>query len=211
MLRLLSRVSAHPRFSSYREFATHGFHYLRDVMWDREFGGWFRMLDQSGNRLEESTKHGHGASYGIDAYVAYYEFTSDPEALELAQEGFQWLDKVGHDPMHGGYFALYQRDGTQINSPEQCPIPNLVRDCIGTPLGFKDANTNGDMLETLVDLSKVSPDPLVKERLLEMLHIVRDLMIVPPGAVHMYFQPDWTPVPDIVPLFLRHQYLEHPG
>ena len=197
MLRLLSRVSAHPRFGSYREFATHGFRYLRDVMWDQEYGGWFRMLDPSGRPLEAATKHGHGASYAIDAYVAYYALTSDPQALTLAHEGFQWLEKFGHDPEHGGYFALYQRDGTRINSRENCPIPGLVRDCIGTPLGLKDANTNGDMLETLVDLCGVAPDPLVKARLLEMLHVVRDRMIAPPGAVHMYFQPDWTPVPDI--------------
>ncbi|MBZ5653561.1 MAG: AGE family epimerase/isomerase [Acidobacteriia bacterium] len=197
MLRLLSRVSAHPRFGRYREFATHGFHYLRNVMWDREYGGWFRMLDPSGTPLEGATKHGHGASYGIAACVAYYELTSDPQALDLAKQAFQWMERFGHDPEYGGYFALYQRDGTHINSRERCPIPNLVRDCIGTPLGLKDANTNGDMLETIVDLCQVSSDRLVKERLLEMLHVVRDIMIVPPGAVHMYFQPDWTPVPDI--------------
>jgi mannobiose 2-epimerase len=197
MLRLLSRAAAHPRFGRYREFATHGFHYLRDVMWDREYGGWFRMLDPTGSPLEAATKHGHGASYGIAACVAYYELTSDPQALELALEAFQWMERFGHDPEYGGYFALYQRDGTQIHSREQCPIPNLVRDCIGTPLGLKDANTNGDMLETLADLHRVSPEPLIKERLLEMLHVVRDIMIVPPGAVHMYFQPNWTPVPDI--------------
>jgi cellobiose epimerase len=197
MLRLLSRVAANPRFGRCREFATHSFRYLRDVMWDKEYGGWFRILDPAGNPLEAGTKHGHGASYGIAGCVAYYELTSDPEALELALKAFDWLDKFGHDPDYGGYFALYQRDGTVINSRENCPIPNLVRDCIGTPLGFKDANTNGDMLETMADLCQVSQLPVVKERLLEMLHIVRDIMIVPPGAVHMYFQPDWTAVPDI--------------
>jgi len=197
MLRLISRAAAHPRFESYRQYATHGFQYLRDVMWDREFGGWFRMLDHTGKPLEAGTKHGHGASYGIAAYIAYFELTSDPQALTLAQEAFQWLEKAGHDSEYGGYYALYTREGMPILSREQCPIPNLVRDCIGTPLGFKDANTNGDMLETMVDLYRVSPDEKVKARLLEMLHIVRDIMVVPPGAVHMYFQPNWTPVPDI--------------
>lgn len=197
MLRLISRAAAHPRFESYRQYATHGFHYLRDVMWDREFGGWFRMLDRAGSPLEASTKHGHGASYGIAGYIAYYELTKDPQALTLAQDAFRWLEKAGHDSEYGGYYALYKREGVPILTREQCPIPNLVRDCIGTPLGFKDANTNGDMLETMVDLYRVSPDEEVKARLLEMLHIVRDIMVVPPGAVHMYFQPNWTPVPDI--------------
>ena len=79
-------------------------------MWDREFGGWYRMLDRAGSPLEAGTKHGHGASYGIAAYVAYYELTSDPQALTLAQEASQWLEKVGHEPEYGGYYALYTRE-----------------------------------------------------------------------------------------------------
>ena len=203
MLRLLSRVAGHPRFGHCREFATHAFHYLRDVMWDREYGGWFRMLDRTGTPLEAATKHAHGASYGIAGCAAYYELTGDPDARKLACQAFEWVEKFGHDREHGGYFALYQRDGTPIMSPEQCPIPNLTRDCIGTPPGYKDANTNGDMLETVVDLYHIAPqDILLQERLLEMLHVVRDRMIVAPGAVHMYFQPNWTPVPD----FARYSY-----
>ena len=202
MLRLLSRVAAQPGFESYREFAHRGFEYLAGPMWDTEYGGWYRMLDRGGTPQEACTKHGHGTSYGIAACAAYYELTSDPQALELAKKAFLWLDRVAHDSQLGGYFALYTREGQRILSQEQCPIPNLPRDCIGTPLGLKDANTNADMLETAVDLHRVWPDALVEERVLEMFHIVRDRMVVPPGAVHMYFQPDWTPVPD----FARYSY-----
>ena len=197
MLRLLARASAHPRFSWCTKYAEHAFHYLRDVMWDREYGGWYRLLERAGKPLEAETKHGHGASYGIAGCAAYYQLTGEPQALELAKDAFQWLEDAAHDPKYGGYFALYQRDGTQINSIKYSPIPGLNRDCIGTPPGLKDANTNADMLETLVDLYEVFPSKLIEERSVEMLHIVRDRMTVPPGAVHMYCQPDWTPVPDI--------------
>jgi cellobiose epimerase len=196
MARLTARVAAHPGLQAYRDFAALGFKYLRDVMWDREYGGWFRMLSRSGDPLEAGTKHGHGISYGIGACAAYYELTSDPASLDLAKKAFAWLEKVAHDDEHGGYFALYQRDGTRITSSEQYPIPNAGRDCIGTPFGLKDANTNADMFEAIADLYRVCPDPALRKRLLEMFDIVRDRMIVPPGAVHMYFQPDWTPVPD---------------
>jgi mannobiose 2-epimerase len=202
MLRLISRAAAQPGFESYREFATHGFEYLANAMWDHQYGGWYRMLDRAGAPQEASTKHGHGTAYGIAACAAYYALTSDPRALELAKKSFLWLDRVGHDCDHGGYFALYGRDGTRVLSKDQCPIPNLVRDCIGTPLGLKDANTNADMLEATADLYRVWPDAVVKERLIEMFHVVRDRMVVAPGAVHMYFHPDWTPVPD----FARYSY-----
>src|SRR5262249_4912762 len=35
-------------------------------------------------------------------------------------------------------------------------------------------------------------------RLEEMLCIVRDRLVVPPGVMHMYTHPDWTPLPDLV-------------
>ncbi len=82
------------------------------------------------------------------------------------------------------------------------PFPNAGRDCIGTPFGLKDANTNADMLEAAADLYRVWTDDTVKARLIEMIHITRDRMIVAPGAVHMYYQPDWTPIPD----FARYGY-----
>ena len=196
MTRVAARAAAYPGLESYREIAVHGFNYLKDVMWDHEHGGWFRMLDRTGSVREAGTKHGHGTSYGIAACAAYYELTSDPEGLDLAKKAFMWLDNIAHDDEHGGYFAFYQRDGTRINSSEQSPTPHAARDCIGTPFGLKDANTNSDVLEALADLLRFCSDARMKGRLAEMLHIVRDRMIVPPGSIHMYFQPDWTPVPD---------------
>jgi len=200
--RLAARVAAQPGFESYREAARHGFEYLRDVMWDHKYGGWFRMLDRAGHPLENCTKHGHGTSYAIGACAAYYNLTKDPEALELAQRAFTWIDQAGHDDTHGGYFIFYTQDGTRILSRDQSPDPNQVRDCLGVPIGLKDANTSADLLDAFADLYQVSPNPLLEERLREMLHIVRDRIVVPPGAVHMYFQPDWTPVPD----FYRYAY-----
>jgi mannobiose 2-epimerase len=196
MTRLIARVAAYPGLQSYRELASLGFAYLHDVLWDREYGGWFRMLSRTGAPLECATKHGHGMSYAIGACAAYYELTSDSESLARAKKGLQWLDRFAHDDEYGGYFALYLRDGTRISSSEQYPDRNSGRDCIGTPFGLKDANTNADMLEAVADLYRVCPDTALHKRLLEMVEIVRDRMIVPPGAVHMYFQADWTPVPD---------------
>ena len=200
--RVAARIAAQPGFESFREAARHGFEFLRDVMWDLKYGGWFRMLDRAGNPLESSTKHGHGISYAIGACVAYHDLTSDPEALDLAQRAFTWIDQNAHDDTHGGYFVFYRQDGTHITSRDQSPNPNEVRDGLGVPIGLKDANTNADLLEAFAELYQVSPNPLLKERLTEMLHIVRDRVVVPPGAVHMYFQPDWTPVPD----FYRYAY-----
>jgi mannobiose 2-epimerase len=71
-------------------------------------------------------------------------------------------------------------------------------DPIGTPFGYKDVNTTSDLMKALADLHRVSPDPLLRTRLEEMLCIVRDRLVVRPGTMHMCTHPDWVPVPDVV-------------
>jgi len=192
--RTATRISALPRFEGYRDIADHGFRYLRDVMWDHEYGGWFRLVDAKGTALESGSKHTHGASYALSACTAYYKLTADPDALNLAKQAFAWLDNAAHDAEHGGYFGLCQRSGKPILTVN--PLSS-IRDPLGVPVGLKDANTNCDMLQAIGDLSQVFSDGLVEKRLHEMFYIVRDRIFVPPGALHMLFQPDWTPVPDV--------------
>lgn len=187
-----------PQPAFLREVALHGFRYLKETMWDHSQGGWYRMLDRIGNPLESATKHGHGSSYAISACVACYELTGDPECLELAKSAFAWLEEHAHDGRHGGYFVFYQKDGNPILSWEHGLPPGQTRDAIGTPIGFKDANTTSDLLKSFSDLYRVWPDALLRKRLEEMLYILRDRLVVAPGVMHMYAHPDWTPLPDFV-------------
>jgi len=190
-----ARAALHlPALSALRRAAVHGFRYLKDTMWDPEHGGWYRLLDRSGHPLEKATKHGHASSYAISACAACYELTGDTECLELAQLAFRWLDEHAHDDRHGGYFVFYDRGGAPILSPD----PSASRDAIGTPIGFKDANTTSDLLGGFSDLYRVWPDGLLRRRLEELLEILRDRLVVAPGVMHMYAHPDWTPLPDFV-------------
>lgn len=194
--RAVARAAALPGFERYQEMATHGWEYLRDVMWDPESGGWFRMLDRAGNPLEGRSKHAHGGAYAIGACAAHYALTSDQEALDLARRAFTWIDEAGHDDAHGGYFVFYTERGRRITSLDQSPLPG-PRDGMGVPVGLKDLNTNADLMGAFAELHAISPDARLKARLQELVVIIRDRTVVPPGAVHLYFQPDWTPVPDM--------------
>jgi mannobiose 2-epimerase len=195
-----ARAAAHaPDRAILREAASHGFRYLKERMWDRSRGGWYRCLNQSGDPLEGATKHGHGTSYAISACVACYHATDDPECLELAKLAFSWLEEHAHDDKHGGYFVFYGREGKPILSTDQgYRTPGGNRDAIGTPIGFKEANTTSDLLKSFADLYRVWPDPLLGKRLEEVLCIVRDRLVVAPGLMHMYAHPDWKPLPDVV-------------
>jgi mannobiose 2-epimerase len=179
-----------------RAAAEHGFSYLRDAMWDHEYGGFYRMLDRAGSPLESRSKHGHGTAYAISACVAHYRLTGGDQPLELLKRAFDWMERNAHDARFGGYFGYYRRDGRPVRDRVESAPEYPLRDPIGTPLGFKDVNTTKDLMETLGQVAGVWPDPLVVERLREMLDIIGRRVIVPPGACHMYFHPDWTPIPD---------------
>ncbi len=188
----------YPGERQFRDATLHGLRYLREVMWDRDAGGWFHRLDRAGRPLEAATKHAHGAAYAIEACAVAYEATADPVALELAREGFEWLDRYARDREHGGYFGFLKRDGTLIRQASDCPWASEI-DTIGTEIGLKDANVHSDLLETLVHLYRVWPDARVGERLAEVLDIVSDRMVVPStGALHIFVTPDWRPIPHLV-------------
>jgi cellobiose epimerase len=187
-----------PDLPQLREAAEHGYRYLKDRMWDSDLGGWYRLLDRSGQPLEDANKHGHGTSYAIAACVACHELTQNTECLELAKAAFAWLEKHIHDDKHGGYFVFYRRDGSPIVSRPPGARRDEQRDPIGTPIGFKDANTTSDLLKCFLDLYRVWPDALLRRRIEELLSIIRDRLIVAPGIIHMFAHPDWTPVPDLL-------------
>jgi cellobiose epimerase len=72
-----------------------------------------------------------------------------------------------------------------------------VRDCIGTPFGLKDVNTNLDMLAALAELSSAGRESKVTDMLSEQFDLVHDRLVVEPGVVHSIYMPNWTPVPDL--------------
>jgi len=71
----------------------------------------------------------------------------------------------------------------------------------GTPLKMghngvppKDQNSSIHLLEAFTELYRVWPDPLVKERLLMMLHLIRDRITHPKGYLQLFLNEDLSPV-----------------
>jgi mannobiose 2-epimerase len=57
-------------------------------------------------------------------------------------------------------------------------------------------NTHIHLLEALSQLYEVWKDDTLRQRLEEMLAIVRDKICVSPGVMNLYFTNDWRPIPD---------------
>lgn len=179
----------------FRDYTRHGLALLDKRMWDPQAGGLFWGLDESGQPKEPygTEKHVYGIAFALYAASAACEATRDAAALELAQRTFRWLDRHAHDARHGGYFEALDRAGTPILAP---PGPQRQLDLLGTQYGYKSMNSHIHLLEALTALHRVWPDPLVKQRLAEMLAVVRDKVAVEPGCLNLYFTPDWRALPD---------------
>jgi mannobiose 2-epimerase len=181
----------------YTAYARRGVEFLDRVMRDREAGGFHWMLDVDGRvspRLGDE-KHVYGTAFVVYAASKAYEVTRDERALAVARDAFDWLEAHAHDPKHGGYFEALRRDGTPIVQWDEDTPLDRRKDRLGVYYGFKSMNSHIHLLEAVAELARVDSRPLVKERLRELLGVVRDRVAIEPGALNLYLTADWRAAP----------------
>jgi len=166
----------------YLKIARHGFQFLKDKMWDEKLGGFYNLVDREGNVLkskksDQIMKEAYGNAFGIYGLSAYARVSGDTAALSLAKKAFRWLDEHSYDPHYGGYFQFLEADGTPLKSGFNGVPP-------------KDQNSSIHLLEAFTELYRVWPEPVVKDRLLMMLGLVRDRITSPKGSLQLFLNPD---------------------
>ncbi|MBC8006136.1 MAG: AGE family epimerase/isomerase, partial [Verrucomicrobia bacterium] len=169
----------------YLQIARHGVQFLKDKMWDKQLGGFYTLVDQKGNVIGSGNqgrimKEAYGNAFAIYGLSAYARHAKDTSALTLAKKAFFWLDKHSYDPQHGGYFQFLESDGTPLKEGYD-----------GTPA--KDQNSSIHLLEAFTELYRAWPDPLVKERMMMMLALIRDQITRPKGYLQLYMNQDLIP------------------
>ncbi len=182
----------YPHEPLYGRAADQGYQFLRDKLWNAEHGGFRWRVDRTGAPLpvdaSDDLMRTYGNAFGIYALAAYHAYRQDEESLALAQRAFQWLEQHAYDPLYGGYFAAITKAG-EIISAQSAAQRNLpIR------ATYKDQNTSIHLLEAFTELYHAWPDALLRQRLEEMLVLVRDTMVTDAGYLQLYFQPDWTPI-----------------
>lgn len=197
----------------------HGTKFLREKMWDADFGGFYWEIKADGTLPDNGTnnvemKHAYGISFAVYALATAYALTGDEDDLTVAVQAFSWLDKHGHDKQHGGYCEAFYRDGQRMTAPPE-GRPDLKIGKVGERLGCKSMNTHIHLLESYTALYKVWPDERLRQRLEELLHIVRDRITTWPGAMRQFFRDDWAAAAtyvsfghDVETAFLMHEAIE---
>ena len=183
-----------------------GFHFLRDVMWDKSYGGFYSLVDRQGKDKSDPKvpKSAYGNAFAIYALAAYYQASGDTSALNLAKKSFSWLEKHSYDPLHKGYYQHLKRDGTPVIRDETIPSTSDI--------GYKDQNSSIHLLEAFTELYGVWKHDIVRQRLQEMLYLIRDKITTKKGYLTLFFKPDWTPVSfrdSSESSILKHKSLDH--
>lgn len=194
----------YPGVDYYKSGARHGFEFLKNIMWDKKYGGFYWLVDRQGNVKGDSSKTAYGNAFAIYGLAAYFEASHDSSALSLAREAFMWLEKNSHDPKAKGYFQHLKRNGMPTQRNPETPST--------ADTGYKDQNSSIHLLEAFTELYQVWPDPLLRERLQEMLLLIRDTITTRKGYLVLFLTPDWKPVSfadSSEEVILKHRNLDH--
>jgi|WetSurMetagenome_2_1015567.scaffolds.fasta_scaffold00403_4 mannose/cellobiose epimerase-like protein (N-acyl-D-glucosamine 2-epimerase family) len=93
----------------YLETASEGVNYLIKYAWDKEYGGWFDLLDRDGNP-KATTKSVPNQLYTNVGLALYYFATGDSDVLTYINESIRIQKKYSFDNVNGGYYQTLSRD-----------------------------------------------------------------------------------------------------
>jgi len=96
---------------SYLQYAKHGADFIINKMWDKEYGGFYWMLDRKGKVILDK-KILYGLSFSIYALSEYTLATGDQRGIIHAEKVFDLIQKYCVDSYYGGYFEMFSHDWT---------------------------------------------------------------------------------------------------
>jgi len=171
----------------YHDLADRALDWVMNRFWDTQYGGGFWRLDDAGKVIDDS-KQVYGQAFCIYGLAQYHLSFNSPPALAKAKELFALLDKHAREPKHGGYLEARSREWV-----------SAVRSQVGVAeLGAtKSMNTNLHVLEALTTLYRAWKDPLLADRLRELIRLFREKILDPRTQhFHHFFDDSWKVLSD---------------
>jgi len=164
--------------------AKHGVNFMIDKMWDKEYGGFYWMMDRKGN-VQVDKKILYGLSFAIYSLSEYTLATGDTHGREYAEKTFDLIQKNCTDTYFGGYFEMFDRNWS-LAGP-------------GSKGGDrKTLDVHMHLMEAFTTLFECSNNELHRRKLLEDIEILLNRIMHPryKTGIPQYF-PNWKIAPQI--------------
>ena len=188
--RLLWTFSALYRFnqaSLWCDLAQRAADYLAESFWDAGQGGVFWQVDAEGRLLDDKKKV-YGQAFYIYALAEHYQAVGDQMSLQRAEELFRLIETHSRDQTGGGYFEVCNRDWS-VASDSRLSDRDMDEK--------KSMNNHLHLLEAYMNLYRVWPEAVVRERLVELLDIFEKRIANPDtGHLNHFFDESWQPKSD---------------
>ncbi|MBR6280253.1 MAG: AGE family epimerase/isomerase [Bacteroidales bacterium] len=167
--------------TEYKALADRAAKYYRAHFIDPEYGGSFYQLTPDGEPAQ-TQKSTYCIAFGIYALSEHYRATGDQASLEAAVGLFRDFEAHIYDAAQGGgYIEGFTRDW-------QLPTPRP-----GRPAVTKTMNTHIHVMEGLTNLYRVWPDPVLRDRLFELVEILQThLYNAETHHLILYCDRDWN-------------------
>ncbi len=169
---------------AYAALAKHGADFLIDKMWDKEYGGFFWMMDRKGNvKIDQKIIYGH--SFAIYSLSEYTLATGDQRGIEYAEKVFDLLQKYCVDTMYGGYWEMFRRDWTLCGPGSQGG-------------DRKTLDVHMHLMEAYTTLYECTGKDVHRRKLLEDIDLLINRIIHPvyKTGIPQFFK-DWSVAPQI--------------
>lgn len=160
---------------TYAEVAERALLVLQNYFADKEFGGYFMSID-SINKPLDTVKHTYAQAFVLYALSKYYEFKPGTELQNQIDKYFLFLEEKTKDFANPGYFEAFTREW-KLYDENRMADNNEPR----------SMNTHLHILEAYAAYYKVSNNPLVKERLKQLLELFMDKIIRKSGHLGIFF------------------------
>lgn len=178
----------------FKEVAFHGFKFLKDKMWDKDYGGLYQMRNREGNLSGYNgffdEKRVYGNAFGIYCLAALYELNHDDEILRLAKNTFKWVEEHAADLQYNGYFQFLRREGIPFDKDSNYKTKAVD----AAEVGYKDQNSSIHLLEAYTELYNIWKSPELYERLKNILFLIRDTIATEKGYLNLFFNSKWEPI-----------------
>jgi mannobiose 2-epimerase len=166
----------------YLELAKRAYHWIRNHLMDREYGGLFWSTDWLGSPLEPH-KQVYAQAFGIYGMSEYYKACRDPQALEDALFLYGLIENHSRDHQHGGYIDAFSRDWSYLKDKR------LSAKDENAP---KTMNTHLHVVEAYANLYMVNPNEKLRRDIQALLEIFDEKIInLKSRHLGLFFSDDW--------------------